>query len=224
MNEILEHIKSLSLQGIPEEYFSELKIAEPNAESCKVTFSELKQTALTCEKCRLHETRKNVVFGVGNENRPPICFIGEGPGADEDRTGEPFVGKAGQLLTAAITKGLGLTRDDVYICNIVKCRPPNNRTPMVDEVEACFPYLVQQVKSIKPEIIVTLGQPAQKAILGIDRGITKVRGSWYEWEGIPVMPTLHPAYLLRNPAAKRDFWSDLKSVMERLDLEAPKRD
>lgn len=178
----------------------------------------LSREALSCKKCRLSESRNKVVFGSGKIHRPLIAFVGEGPGADEDRIGEPFVGKAGQLLTAAITKGLGLRREDVYIANVVKCRPPGNRTPLPDESEACLPYLFSQLELIEPKVIVTLGQPAQLALVGVSGGITKVRGTWREWRGIKVMPTFHPAYLLRNPSAKRLFWEDLKAVMDELGL------
>lgn len=179
----------------------------------------LKAEALVCTKCRLCETRNKVVFGVGNTESPLIAFVGEGPGADEDRLGEPFVGRAGDLLTAAITKGLGLERKDVYIANVVKCRPPQNRAPLPDEVEACTKYLYRQLELIKPKVIVTLGQPAQMALSGVNLGITRLRGQWQNWRGIKLMPTFHPAYLLRNPAAKKEFWADLKSVMAELGLE-----
>ncbi|HQH27315.1 MAG TPA: uracil-DNA glycosylase, partial [Oligoflexia bacterium] len=149
---------------------------------------------------------------------PPIVFVGEGPGADEDRIGEPFVGKAGALLTAAITKGLGLRREDVYICNVVKCRPPGNRTPAPDEAKACTPYLFRQLELLQPKVIVALGSPAQMALCGEPGGITRLRGKWLSWRGVRVMPTFHPAYLLRNPAAKRDFWEDLQAVMAEVGL------
>jgi DNA polymerase len=171
-------------------------------------------------KCRLAETRTKVVFGAGKTQSPLIAFVGEGPGADEDRQGEPFVGKAGQLLTAAITKGLGLRREDVYIANVVKCRPPNNRTPLEDEVQSCIPYLFQQLELLQPRVIVTLGQPAQLALSGVKMGITKLRGNWQEWRGIKLMPTFHPAYILRNPAVKRQFWEDLQEVMREVGLKS----
>ena len=183
-------------------------------------FSQLRAEALGCRRCRLCETRNKVVFGVGKSDSPVIAFVGEGPGADEDRQGEPFVGKAGQLLTAAITKGLGLQREDVYICNVVKCRPPENRTPMVDEVEACNPFLFRQLEIMSPKVIVTLGAPAQAALTGNLGGITKIRGKWLEWRGIPLMPTFHPAYILRSPAAKKPFWEDLQLVMDRVGLKS----
>lgn len=187
-------------------------------------WNELEQTALVCRKCRLCEGRNKVVFGVGKREQPVIAFVGEGPGADEDRVGEPFVGRAGALLTAAITNGLGLQREDVYIANVVKCRPPGNRAPLPDETESCTPYLYRQLELLQPQVIVTLGQPAQKALSGVDIGITKLRGQWQQWRGIRLMPTFHPAYILRTPAAKRLFWEDLQEVMRVLGLPAPKRD
>ncbi len=187
------------------------------------SWNELESTALSCRKCRLSEGRNKVVFGVGKRDRPLIAFVGEGPGADEDRVGEPFVGRAGALLTAAITNGLGLRREDVYIANVVKCRPPGNRAPLPDEVAACTPYLYRQLELLAPRVIVTLGQPAQKALSGVDMGITKLRGRWQQWRGIPLMPTFHPAYILRNPPAKRFFWEDLQSVMLELGLPVPNR-
>lgn len=182
------------------------------------SLSDLEADAKKCVKCRLCETRNSVVFGVGNTKSPLIAFVGEGPGADEDMKGEPFVGRAGQLLTAAITKGLGLRREDVYICNVVKCRPPENRAPLPDETEACTPYLYRQLELVKPRVIITLGQPAQMSLSGVKLGITKLRGQWQEWRGIKLMPTFHPAYLLRNPPAKKPFWEDLQTVMKELGL------
>jgi DNA polymerase len=183
-------------------------------EELRLLESQVKQ----CTKCRLAQTRNKVVFGAGLSTSPLIAFVGEGPGADEDRVGEPFVGKAGELLTRAITNGLKLRREDVYICNVVKCRPPNNRTPLPDETESCTPYLFRQLELIQPQVIVALGAPAQQALSGVKLGITKLRGQWQQWRGIKLMPTFHPAYILRNPAAKKDFWEDLQLVMKELGL------
>ena len=171
-----------------------------------------------CKACRLWETRNKLVFGEGNELEPLIAFVGEGPGADEDRQGRPFVGRAGQLLSAAIEKGLGLRREDLYICNVVKCRCPNNRNPLPDEVKACLPNLLRQLELIRPGVIISLGAPALCALSGAKEAITKVRGEWRAWRGIDWMPTFHPAYILRNPPSKRLFWEDLKAVMGRLGL------
>ena len=146
--------------------------------------------------------------------------MAEEPGADADRVGELFGGKAGIVLTAAITQGLGLQRSEVYICNVVKCRPPENRTPLPDEVAACSPYLFEQLELIRPKVIIALGGPAMQTLTGVQGGITKLRGKWLEWKGIKVMPTFHPAYILRNPPAKKDFWEDLQQVMRELGLPA----
>ncbi|HYV18350.1 MAG TPA: uracil-DNA glycosylase [Verrucomicrobiae bacterium] len=167
-----------------------------------------------CRRCRLCERRTQVVFGVGDPGAR-LMFIGEGPGADEDAQGEPFVGRAGQLLTKMI-EAMGLKRSQVYIANVVKCRPPENRTPLPDEVATCSPFLFRQITAIGPRVIVCLGTPSAQAILGTRETITRLRGNFREVGGFRVMPTFHPAYLLRNPAAKREVWEDLKQVMAAL--------
>ena len=174
---------------------------------------ELEEVVKQCRKCRLCETRKNVVFGVGNREAD-IMFIGEGPGADEDAQGEPFVGKAGKLMNMAFDM-LGVKREEVYIANIVKCRPPNNRNPQDDEAENCLDYLRNQVILVKPKIIVLLGSVALKNVLGKEYGITASRGKWLERKGILYMPTWHPAALLRDENKKIDFIKDLKQVIKR---------
>ena len=171
---------------------------------------ELQEAIKNCNKCKLCTGRKNIVFGVGNENAK-IMFIGEGPGADEDAQGEPFVGKAGKLMNNAFD-AIGLKREDVYIANIVKCRPPNNRDPEADEVSACINYLRNQVMIIRPKIIVLLGRIALQNILGPEYKITASRGKWIEKKGILYMPTWHPAALLRDETKKIDFLNDLKEV------------
>jgi uracil-DNA glycosylase family 4 len=176
-------------------------------------WEELEEVVKQCRKCRLCETRKNVVFGVGNREAD-IMFIGEGPGADEDAQGEPFVGKAGKLMNMAFDM-LGVKREEVYIANIVKCRPPNNRNPQDDEAENCLDYLRNQVILIKPKIIVLLGSVALKNVLGKEYGITASRGKWLERKGILYMPTWHPAALLRDENKKIDFIKDLKQVIKR---------
>jgi uracil-DNA glycosylase family 4 len=170
-----------------------------------------------CRRCKLCEKRTNVVFGVGSPTAR-LMFVGEGPGEDEDKKGEPFVGRAGQLLTDMIQKGMGLRRQDVYIANVVKCRPPGNRNPEPDEIAACSPFLLRQVALIQPEAIVALGKFAAQALLKTDAPIGKLRGRWHAFEGIPLMPTFHPAYLLRSPDQKKLAWEDLKAVMEKLRL------
>lgn len=176
-------------------------------------WEELEEVVKQCRKCRLCETRKNVVFGVGNREAD-IMFIGEGPGADEDAQGEPFVGKAGKLMNMAFDM-LGIKREEVYIANIVKCRPPNNRNPQDDETENCLDYLRNQVILVKPKIIVLLGSVALKNVLGKEYGITASRGKWLERKGILYMPTWHPAALLRDENKKIDFIKDLKQVIKR---------
>lgn len=176
-------------------------------------WEELEEVVKQCRKCRLCENRKNVVFGVGNREAD-IMFIGEGPGADEDAQGEPFVGKAGKLMNMAFDM-LGVKRKEVYIANIVKCRPPNNRNPQDDEAENCLDYLRNQVILVKPKIIVLLGSVALKNVLGKEYGITASRGKWLERKGILYMPTWHPAALLRDENKKIDFIKDLKQVIKR---------
>ena len=176
-------------------------------------WEELEEVVKQCRKCRLCETRKNVVFGVGNREAD-IMFIGEGPGADEDAQGETFVGKAGKLMNMAFDM-LGVKREEVYIANIVKCRPPNNRNPQDDEAENCLDYLRNQVILVKPKIIVLLGSVALKNVLGKEYGITASRGKWLERKGILYMPTWHPAALLRDENKKIDFIKDLKQVIKR---------
>ena len=182
-----------------------------------------------CEKCPLHTTRTKTVFGQGNP-AARLVFVGEAPGRDEDMQGLAFVGRAGQLLTRMI-EAMGLTRDEVFICNIVKCRPPDNRDPAPAEVAKCWPYLDQQLRIISPDVIVALGKPAVQALLHTSEGIGQLRGQWHEYvipdeqearASIPLMPTYHPAYLLRSPAEKNKAWSDLKQALVRLGLPIPR--
>jgi len=181
------------------------------------TIDDLARIAIACTKCRLAGTRTQVVYGVGNPNAD-LMFVGEAPGRDEDLKGEPFVGRAGQLLTDII-KAMKLTRDDVYIANVIKCRPPENRNPEPDELEACRPFIRRQIELIKPRVIVTLGKFALQSLLEKSYSITAVRGQWLEYDGIKVMPTFHPAYLLRTPAAKKEVWQDMKKVMAELGIQ-----
>ncbi|HYC91803.1 MAG TPA: uracil-DNA glycosylase [Thermoanaerobaculia bacterium] len=179
-------------------------------------WQELVAEAHNCTSCRLAGTRKNVVFGVGDPNAD-LMFIGEAPGRDEDERGEPFVGRAGQLLTDII-KAMKLSREQVYIANVIKCRPPENRNPEPDELDACRPFIRRQVEIIKPKVIVTLGRFGLQSLTEKGYGISAVRGQWLEYNGIKLMPTYHPAYLLRNPAAKKDVWADMKKVMAELGI------
>jgi DNA polymerase len=169
-----------------------------------------------CTRCRLSEGRNRIVFGDGDPNAS-LMFIGEGPGQDEDRQGLPFVGRAGELLTRMIERGLEIPRSEVYICNIVKCRPPKNRTPKPDEVATCQPFLDGQIDAVKPKVIVALGRPATGLLLGRDVSISRVRGQWHEYRGIALMPTFHPAFLLRQytDENRRAVWEDLKAALER---------
>lgn len=190
--------------------------AQPRNRETAQPFDALRTEALACTKCRLAGTRKNVVFGVGNPNAD-LMFIGEAPGRDEDLQGEPFVGRAGQLLTDII-KAMKLSREDVYIANVIKCRPPENRNPEPDELDACRPFIQRQIESIRPKVIVTLGRFALQSLTGKGYRISSVRGQWLEHEGVKLMPTWHPAYLLRTPAAKKDVWADMKKVMAELGM------
>ncbi|MEE9282225.1 MAG: uracil-DNA glycosylase [Myxococcota bacterium] len=174
-----------------------------------------------CTRCPLSERRQSIVFGEGHP-AAPVVFIGEGPGAEEDRSGRPFVGRAGELLTRII-ESVGWRREDVFICNIVKCRPPGNRDPRPEEVGTCRPFLERQILAIRPAALVTLGKPAASTMLGRAVAITKTRGIWHEWNGIPLMPTYHPAYLLRNYTreTRQAVWDDLKAVRARVDEGRP---
>jgi uracil-DNA glycosylase family 4 len=170
----------------------------------------LRRRASQCVKCKLHETRTTVVFGEGDP-RARLLFVGEAPGHDEDIEGRPFVGRAGQLLTRII-ESIGLTRDDVYIANILKCRPPDNRNPLPEEIACCLPYLTEQIELIRPRIICALGACAAQTLLGSTEGITKLRGTFYDYHGTKLIPTFHPAACLRNPATKKYVWEDMKRI------------
>jgi DNA polymerase len=174
-----------------------------------------------CTRCRLHKGRTNLVFGVGNVNAE-LMFVGEGPGADEDAQGEPFVGRAGQLLNNMIS-AMGLKREDVYIANVVKCRPPGNRTPEKDECDTCSPFLMRQIDVIRPKVIVALGAVAAKNLLAVNDSMANLRGRWYDFRDSRLLVTYHPAYLLRDPRQKKEAWKDLQMVMKYLGLEAPKK-
>src|SRR5450432_3190921 len=175
-----------------------------------------------CTRCRLHKQgRKQIVFGVGDPNAQ-LMFIGEAPGADEDEQGEPFVGRSGQLLTNMI-KAMGLRREDVYIANIIKCRPPANRTPERDECDTCSPFLMRQIEAIRPKALVALGAVAAKSLLAINAPMSELRGRWHDFRGTKLAVTYHPAFLLRDPRQKKEAWKDLQMVMRYLDLPAPKR-
>ena len=196
---------------------NDLKTREPLYTG--LNLENLKMEALDCHKCQLDQSRTHVVFGIGNQ-KADLMFVGEAPGAEEDRTGKPFVGRAGQLLTKII-QSIGLTRDDVYIANVLKCRPPSNRNPKLNEIEQCEPYLLRQIELIKPKVICALGTFAAQILLRTDERISKLRGDFYSYHGTKVMPTYHPAYLLRNPENKRQVWEDIQKVMAELRLSTP---
>jgi len=172
-----------------------------------------------CTRCRLHKGRNKLVFGVGNVNAD-LMFIGEGPGADEDAQGEPFVGRAGQLLNNMIT-AMGIKREDVYIANVVKCRPPSNRTPEKDECDTCSPFLMRQIEVVRPKVIVALGAVAAKNLLAVNDSMANLRGRWYEFKNSKLLVTYHPAYLLRDPRQKKEAWKDLQMAMKELGLKPP---
>jgi len=176
------------------------------------TLDDVRQELGDCKRCPLHLTRRNLVFGEGNPSAG-LVFIGEAPGEEEDLQGRPFVGRAGQLLTRII-EAMGFERQDVYICNILKCRPPRNRNPKQEEMETCEPFLIQQIEAIRPKVICALGSFAARRILQTDVPITVLRGKFHEFRGVRVMPTYHPAYLLRNPDAKKQVWEDVQLIMK----------
>ncbi len=193
-------------------------VAQPHVDclpsSSSKTLVELEAGLEDCRLCPLCEQCKNIVFGAGHP-QARLVLVGEAPGREEDEKGYPFVGEAGKLLDK-ILLAMHLSRDEVYICNVLKCRPPNNRDPQPDEIAACEPFLKQQLALIQPELIITLGRFAAQELLKTKEPIGKLRGHWHEYEGIPLMPTFHPAYLLRNPSGKRPVWEDMKQVMQRL--------
>ena len=181
------------------------------------TLKDIRTDLGDCRRCRLSKGRKHIVFGTGAPHAR-LMFVGEGPGYEEDQSGEPFVGAAGRLLTRIID-AIHLSREQVYICNIIKCRPPGNRNPMTDEIEICYPFLKRQIASVKPDVICALGTFAAQTLLETGSPISKLRGSFHDYSGIKVLPTYHPAYLLRNPEKKRDVWEDMKKLMKALDIQ-----
>jgi DNA polymerase len=204
----LEYLKGMGIHSLPA---SEIKLDEPSP-SRLVTLEEVRKELGDCKRCKLHRTRRTIVFGEGNE-KATLMFIGEGPGYDEDVQGRPFVGKAGQLLTKII-ESINLPREEVYIANIVKCRPPQNRNPESDEIESCNAFLMKQIRAVQPKIICALGTFAAQTLLKTDTKISALRGKLFDLEGIKVIPTYHPAFLLRNPERKREVWEDMKKIAE----------
>lgn len=181
-------------------------------EDAAAALATLRSIVATCERCELCKTRKQTVFGEGNL-RPEIVFVGEAPGADEDAQGQPFVGRAGHLLTDIIVKGMKIPREEVYICNVLKCRPPDNATPNPEQVAQCEPYLRKQLALLRPRVIIALGKTAAQTLLKNDLSMARMRGTWHEYEGIPLRATYHPSYLLRKPEDKRLVWDDIKEVL-----------
>jgi len=202
----LEYLKGMGIASLPT---SEIKPDGPSP-SRIITLEEVRKELGDCKRCKLHQTRRTIVFGEGNE-KATLMFIGEGPGYDEDVQGRPFVGKAGQLLTKII-ESINLSREEVYIANIVKCRPPQNRNPEPDEIQSCSPFLMKQIRIIQPRIICALGTFAAQTLLKTDTKISQLRGKLFDLEGITVIPTYHPAFLLRNPERKREVWEDMKKI------------
>jgi DNA polymerase len=220
-SELLEamqtHVGDLLRRGVAHEavYTSSVDLqptvsSAPSQDTPRLTLEEIRADLGECTRCKLHRERKHLVFGVGNP-KADLVFVGEAPGRDEDLQGEPFVGRAGKLLTEII-EAIGLKRSDVYICNVIKCRPPENRNPEPDEIASCQPFLRSQLKSIRPKIICTLGKFAAQTLLASETPISALRGKFFEYEGIPLLATYHPAYLLRNPSAKREVWEDMKQL------------
>jgi uracil-DNA glycosylase family 4 len=228
----LEYQKALGVLGIeatspsfssasPDTQISAEKTMEHVDHESSIKSSELsaiREELGNCTRCKLHKGRTNIVFGEGNP-KAVLVFVGEGPGLEEDQRGRPFVGAAGQLLTDIIVKGMKIKREDVYICNIVKCRPPDNRNPEPDEIDACGPFLEKQLAAINPAVIVALGNTALRTLLKTSEGITALRGKWQTYHSIPLMPTFHPAYLLRNPKGKKLVWEDIQQVMKKLGMQ-----
>jgi uracil-DNA glycosylase family 4 len=223
--EIVGHLKKLILANM--EMGLEAPTLSPSTldyldtrTSGYTSLEDLKKYIGDCKRCKLGYGRTNLVFGVGSP-QARLVFVGEGPGREEDEVGLPFVGEAGRLLTRMI-KAMGLNREEVYICNVVKCRPPKNRDPEEDEIETCLPFLKEQLNLIRPQVICTLGRIAAQALLGKEFKITRERGKWRSFMDIPLMPTYHPAYLLRNPSAKREVWDDIQKIMKHMGLEVKK--
>jgi uracil-DNA glycosylase len=216
----VRHVETVSAAAIEKAPLPVILQTSPAAAGPAGGLAAVREELGNCTRCKLFKGRSNIVFGEGDP-KAVLVFVGEGPGKEEDEQGRPFVGAAGQLLTDIIVKGMKLGRQDVYICNIVKCRPPNNRNPEPDEIEACEPFLKKQLQAINPGVIVALGNVAVKTLLKTGEGITSLRGKWRAYNGIPLMPTFHPAYLLRNPKDKKLVWEDIQQVMEKLGIMKP---
>jgi uracil-DNA glycosylase family 4 len=204
----LEYLKGMGITSLPS---SGTKSEEPRPPQI-LSLEEIQKELGDCKRCKLYRTRRTIVFGEGNE-KATLMFIGEGPGYDEDVQGRPFVGRAGQLLTKII-QSINIQREEVYIANIIKCRPPQNRNPEPDEIQSCNPFLMKQIRAIQPKIICALGTFSAQTLLKTDAKISALRGKFYDFEGIKVIPTYHPAFLLRNPERKKEVWEDMKKIAE----------
>ncbi len=219
LNGIDSYLRFLAESGCPgfdcsTESLQKIEAWGRNNSRSAETLKDIRTDLGDCRRCKLSEQRKNIVFGAGNPNAG-LVFVGEGPGHEEDQRGEPFVGAAGRLLTKII-EAMNFTREQVYICNIIKCRPPGNRNPMPEEIKACSPFLRRQISSIKPDFICALGAFAAQTLLETNVPISKLNGRFHDYMGIKVLPTYHPAYLLRNPGKKRDVWEDMQKLMKAL--------
>ncbi|MDD5559081.1 uracil-DNA glycosylase [Candidatus Methylomirabilis sp.] len=209
------HLRRQQLLGVERLYVAWPERLEVQPTS-SLPLAQVRQALGECTRCKLHKGRQHIVFGVGNP-QAWLVFVGEAPGADEDQRGEPFVGRAGQLLTRII-EAMKLTREQVYICNIIKCRPPGNRNPESDEITACEPFLVAQLQAIQPKLICALGTFAAQTLLRTKEPISKLRGRFHDYHGIPVLPTFHPAYLLRNPHEKKTVWADMQLLQRQYEI------
>ncbi|MBU0683622.1 MAG: uracil-DNA glycosylase [Candidatus Omnitrophota bacterium] len=220
---LVENVKNLvkteMLSGINEICVPAGNKRKINKSENRITLEEFNKKISTCCNCPLGQTRINFVFGEGSPNAK-LMFIGEAPGGDEDKQGRPFVGRAGQLLTKII-EAIGLKREDVFIANIIKCRPPQNRNPLPSEIAACSPYLLKQIELIKPKVICALGKFSAQTLLETETSISRLRGKFYDYHGIKLMPTYHPAYLLRNSSGKKDVWEDMQVIAKELGLKIP---
>jgi len=222
LRDYLEDLRDSGVEGLPLDQLSTAVSAMAESQAVQSggsagaseTLDGIRQELGDCQRCGLARGRKNIVFGVGNP-AARLMFVGEAPGRDEDLQGEPFVGEAGQLLTKII-QAMGLAREDVYICNVLKCRPPDNRNPHHDEIEACGPFLLRQVRAIAPKAIIALGTFAAQTLLESKEPISRLRGNFHDYHGVPLMPTFHPAFLLRSPEKKREVWADVQQVMKLL--------
>jgi DNA polymerase len=206
----LQYVKGLGYAGVDLSENSLRILDDWNKEAMAETLDMIRKDLGNCQRCKLHGGRRHIVFGAGNPGAK-LVLVGEAPGYEEDVQGQPFVGQAGQLLTR-ILGAIGLTRDDVYICNIIKCRPPVNRNPEPDEIAACIPFLRRQLGAIRPRLICALGTFAAQTLLGTDTPISRLRGHFHTYEGVHLLPTYHPAFLLRNPSKKRDVWEDMQKL------------